>query len=149
MSIFRRHKNPEVALPDNMNDAPIVDAPVDDRERLPAILPTDCLREQCKYYGGSACKAYEEWMDAGGPTEGRDTSQPPYKDEATYINYGTACMAGEEPALVAQRIEVFDPSQVDTMFLMLTSDRYGEMPVKINTPDRSTQVTIETIASSD
>ncbi len=117
-------------------------------EQLPAFVPTICIGESCPNFSDKNCANPEmEWMTAGGPTEKRDTSKPPFRDEATYIIYGQRCLAGVAPELVAQRVEVFKPEKVSTMMLIAMTGRYGDMPVEIVTGDSVARV--ETPASSD
>lgn len=88
-------------------------------EHLPAFIPTECIGEACPNFGGENCTNPEmEWMTAGGPTEKRDISKPPLKDEATYIIYGQRCLAGAAPELVAQRVEVLKPEDVNMLQLI-------------------------------
>lgn len=117
-------------------------------EQLPAFIPTDCIGDACPNFSGKNCTNPEmEWMSAGGPTEKRDTSKPPLKDEATYIIYGQRCLAGASPELVAQRVEVFKPEAVSMMQLIALTGRYGDMPVEIVSGEQVSA--IETIASSE
>ena len=106
-------------------------------ENLPEFIPADCIGQACPNFNGEACANPEmEWMTAGGPTEKRDKSKPPLKDEATYIIYGQRCLAGATPELVAQRVEVFKPDDVSMMQLMALTGRYGDMPVEIVSGDQ-------------
>jgi hypothetical protein len=117
-------------------------------EHLPAKLPAECLGEQCPEFKGTACESYEEWVSAKATrTKGRDTSQPPLKDEAIYIIYGQACMAGEEREMVAQRAEVHRPDEVNGMELIALTNRYGDMPVRIEVAGRI--AVVETLATSE
>lgn len=119
-----------------------------DGERLPEFIAAQCLGDKCPNFQGELCTDTEsEWITAGGPTEGRDTSKPPLRDEATYIIYGQRCLAGANPNLVAQKVEVFKPEEVDSMMLIAVSCRYGDMPVNIVNGNDTAR--IETIASSE
>lgn len=117
-------------------------------ERLPEFLPSECLGRLCPNFSDQPCKNSQmEWMNADGPKEGRDTSKPPLRNEATYITYGKRCLEGAEPQLVAQRVEIFKSEEVEHLALVALTGRYGDMPVEIVDGNRVT--TIETIASSD
>lgn len=117
-------------------------------EHLPAFVPTNCIGEVCPNYSGEDCNDAEmEWMTAGGPTEKRNTSKPPLRDEATYVIYGQRCLAGVAPELVAQRVVVFKPEEVSIMMLTALTGRYGEMPVQI-VSDGSVS-SLKTAASSE
>lgn len=120
-------------------------------EHLPEFIPASCLGDKCPNYQGTPCDTTEsEWLSAGGSTKGRDREKPPLKDEATYIIYGQRCLEGAHPELVAQRIELYKPAEVDGMMLIAQSGRYGDMPVEIVNGDNPTEVLrVETIASSD
>lgn len=117
-------------------------------ERLPAFIPTSCIGEACPNYGGASCENPEmEWMTAGGPTKGRDTTKPPLRSEASYIIYRQRCLAGAAPELVAQKVQVLDPENVNMARLIAITGTYGDMPVSIIQGDTVSQV--ETIARSD
>ncbi len=121
---------------------------IEDDGRLAAFIAATCLGEACPNYKGTACTTTEsEWMTADGPIEGRDTSKPPFRDEAVYIVYGQTCLEGAEPDLVAQRVEIYKPAEANMMKLIAVTGRYGDMPVDIVTPDLVTLLT--TIAISD
>ena len=101
-------------------------------ERLPAFISTECMGENCPNFNSKDCTDAEmEWMTAGGPTKKRNKSKPPLKDEATYIIYGQRCLSGTAPELVAQRVEVYKPEEVNTMQLIAQTGMYGDMPVQI------------------
>lgn len=117
-------------------------------EHLPDFLPAECLGARCPNYSGKTCNDTElEWMTADGPKEGRDTSKPPLKKEAKYIIYGQRCLAGAEPKLVAQRVEIYKQEEVSMAKLIAMTGRYGDMPVDIVNGDSVKHV--ETIVSSD
>ena len=101
-------------------------------EHLPAFIPTECIGD---------------WMSAGGPTEKHDTTKPPLKDVATYIIYGQRCLAGAAPKLVAQRVEIYKPEQVNDMQIIALTGRYGDMPIQILNGEQESSIT--TIASSE
>ena len=126
-------------------------APAFSGEHLPETLPATCLGEKCPNYLDAACNATEmEWLSAGGPTENRDKSKPPLKDEATYIIYGQRCLAAARSQLVAQRVEIYQPDKVNMMQLMALTGRYGDMPIEVvNLSDSGGSARIETIASSE
>jgi hypothetical protein len=148
--MFGRRKDKAI-ITDTLVEGEPTDAPADDRERLPEKYPTDCRREACPQFGGVACKAYDEWM-SGAATEGTEDpvkDKPPYVETATFIQYGTYCMSGAEPQLVAQHYDIFSPDEVDQMRLAVFADRYGEMPVTISTAERSTPIQTTIIASSE
>lgn len=86
-------------------------------------------------------------MTAGGPTENRDTTMPPLRDEATYIIYGQTCLAGVRPELVAQRVEIHKPDKIGMMGIIALTGRYGDMPVQVI--NGSAIASIETVASSE
>jgi hypothetical protein len=117
-------------------------------EHLPAFKTTDCVGEACPNFSGENCTDPEmEWMSAGGPTERRDTSKPPLKDEATYIIYGQRCLKGASPELVAQRVEVFKPEDVDMMEIVALTGRYGDMLVEIISGEQIS--TVEKVEGSE
>lgn len=117
-------------------------------EHLPAFITTECIGDACPNFSGENCANPEmEWMTAGGPTEKRDTSKPPLKDEATYIIYGQRCLAGAVPDLVAQRVEIYRPEEVSMMQLIALTGRHGDMPVQIVSSEQASPA--ETIASSE
>lgn len=117
-------------------------------EKLPEFLPASCLGDKCPNFSGTACEDTEtEWMGADCLPEGRDESKPPLKDKAKFITYGQTCFAGVAPELVAQRVEVYMPDEVDMGMLVAQTGRYGDMPIEFVYPDAAAH--IETIASSD
>lgn len=117
-------------------------------EHLPAFIPTECMGNACPSFSGEKCANTEmEWMSAGGPTEKRDTSKPPLKDEATYIIYGQRCLAGAAPELVAQRVEVYKPEKVNIMQIIALTGRHGDMPVQIMSNEQVSD--IKTIVSTE
>ncbi len=101
-------------------------------ERHPEFLPSECLGEACPNFTGSACDDSEvEWMRADAPTKKRDTKKPPFKDDTRYIIYGQRCLTGEGPELVAQRVEIYKPDEVNMAGIIAITGMYGEMPVEV------------------
>ncbi len=98
------------------------------RERVPKILPAECLGEQCVNFAGVSCNAYEDLMQAGGNIDKK--GEPPLKDAATYALYGSICTGGEGEMIVAARAEVFD-RQVDPMMLVELANGCGDVPLTI------------------
>ncbi|MBP6005929.1 hypothetical protein KA531_03465 [Candidatus Saccharibacteria bacterium] len=91
---------------------------------LPAKQYIECIGEACVGYKGKACNAYEEWMSAEGPTEGRDTSKPPLREEAVSITYGQHCGNKDYP-LVSTRTDVLKPKRANTMEIIARSGMHG------------------------
>jgi hypothetical protein len=116
-------------------------------EKMPAFIDAQCLGDQCPNWGGEACSSQFEWISAKATvTENRDTSEPPFIDEANYVIYGQSCGQNPEGKPVTQRVEVINPEGVSMMALIALTGRYGEMPVSINQAGQTNSII--TIASS-
>lgn len=104
-------------------------------ERLPAIIPADCIGMSCPNFRGVPCTDSKmEWMRAGRPGSDQDKSVPPLRGNTTYIIYGQMCLSGSLPQLIAQRVEVLKPEEVDPLIFVRLTSTYGTMPVDIIRP---------------
>jgi hypothetical protein len=121
---------------------------IEQDNHLPAVQPIACLGEVCTRFSGVACDAYEEWISAKGPAEGRDTSKPPLREEAVTITYGQVCGNDDDKDLLSVRVDVYKPEEVNPMEMIATSDRYG-VPSSVRVVAADQTFGIETIASSE
>lgn len=121
---------------------------IEEDPHLPATEPISCFGEACIRFTGVTCDAYEEWITAKGPTEGRDLKKPPLREEVVSITYGQVC--GNDPGkdLLSVRTDIYKPEEVNPMEMIATSDRYG-VPSSLRVIPSDEVYGIETIASSE
>jgi hypothetical protein len=69
-----------------------------ERERLPLTKPAQCLGTSCIYFVGKECESRMELLEATGA--GKNTSVPPFKEDASYALYGQVCTGGVDEEIV-------------------------------------------------
>lgn len=102
-------------------------------ERVPENLDSKCLGSDCPNWRGEKCASFLVWASANAThTEGRDTSKPPFADEAVWVEYDQQCLADPEgPSVVFRKIQVYQNPDGDMLELVGVTNRNDDVPTII------------------